>query len=634
MKRLFYIICTFAMLSLALLSHAQVKDVVTNGGFEMEPVNPDRPPYWFVGFIDSPQEFAQRGSWALDASIQSEGLQSLRLEPNTDESYFLSQILHAPTFDLTGKSVTVHCNIRHQGLNQPPSVLVAALNESLTPDPLLGVGVAGKVLLTPDGPEGSFQTVTGQFTATHNATLIAAILSTSGTTGTAWFDDFVVEMDVATPGPDPDPVSSPIAQRDFKLGFVQENPIDHSEKATEDLIVKVASAAEVINLFAHVRWCALTDEDISYGHRPLLRQAELSRQAGLEIGLTFDFTHNTADDVGHINPTPDGTPVGSLNDPDVVRAYQDELYTLCDIILPEYVMVGIEVNIFYDFHPEQWPAYVAMFKQIADTLTARYPGIHVTAYFTLPWIVASDGTIHQEHAAVWQQLLPELQSVGFSIYPEVLSLAGVDLAPGFFVKAGEIAPGLPLLLPEFGVPGGPDAALDLENQAALLERIFSEFDGDDVELTVWYSMYDQDFLGAPDWVVESFSRMGMHLRDGTPKSAWALWQAVHAAGETGVTHPDEIRQALPVAYELFQNYPNPFNPKTTIAYTIPEDCRDLVDLSVYDCTGRLVQNLVHEHQRPGQYRIVFDGDHLTSGMYVYRISAGKVQQIIKMLLLQ
>ncbi len=101
-------------------------------------------------------------------------------------------------------------------------------------------------------------------------------------------------------------------------------------------------------------------------------------------------------------------------------------------------------------------------------------------------------------------------------------------------------------------------------------------------------------------------------------------------------------------FTLLQNYPNPFNPSTTIKYTIPElynspshdvaNSSFLVTLKIYDVLGRNVATLVNEKQTPGTYQVVFDANSvqgtLQSGIYFYRITAGKYSQTRKMLLLK
>lgn len=86
----------------------------------------------------------------------------------------------------------------------------------------------------------------------------------------------------------------------------------------------------------------------------------------------------------------------------------------------------------------------------------------------------------------------------------------------------------------------------------------------------------------------------------------------------------EEELTLPKNFELYQNYPNPFNPATTIEYSIPNlgDAHLVpmqTKLIVYDILGREVEVLVNENQLPGNYKVTFDADNLTSGVYFYRI---------------
>jgi len=44
-----------------------------------------------------------------------------------------------------------------------------------------------------------------------------------------------------------------------------------------------------------------------------------------------------------------------------------------------------------------------------------------------------------------------------------------------------------------------------------------------------------------------------------------------------------------------------------------------VNLAVYDMLGREVAVIVNESKQPGLYEVVFDGSHMASGMYFYRL---------------
>ncbi len=88
----------------------------------------------------------------------------------------------------------------------------------------------------------------------------------------------------------------------------------------------------------------------------------------------------------------------------------------------------------------------------------------------------------------------------------------------------------------------------------------------------------------------------------------------------------------PETYELFQNYPNPFNPRTTIAFSLPNDID--VTLKVYDQLGREVATLIDDFLPRGRYETPFDGSRLASGIYYYRLVTQDHVLTRKMLLIK
>ncbi|HMS34318.1 MAG TPA: Omp28-related outer membrane protein [Ignavibacteria bacterium] len=86
------------------------------------------------------------------------------------------------------------------------------------------------------------------------------------------------------------------------------------------------------------------------------------------------------------------------------------------------------------------------------------------------------------------------------------------------------------------------------------------------------------------------------------------------------------------SFLLSQNYPNPFNPSTVIRYSLSEN--RFVELKVYDMTGKEVAGLVSKKQNAGIYEVKFNADNLSSGMYIYSLTAGNFSDKKKMLLLK
>lgn len=89
---------------------------------------------------------------------------------------------------------------------------------------------------------------------------------------------------------------------------------------------------------------------------------------------------------------------------------------------------------------------------------------------------------------------------------------------------------------------------------------------------------------------------------------------------------------LPDRFELGQNYPNPFNPVTNIRYNLPEATD--VKLEVYNVIGQRVAVLVNGFKNPGFHTVAFDGTRLSSGVYIYRITAGNFTETRKMVLVK
>ena len=96
--------------------------------------------------------------------------------------------------------------------------------------------------------------------------------------------------------------------------------------------------------------------------------------------------------------------------------------------------------------------------------------------------------------------------------------------------------------------------------------------------------------------------------------------------------------AAPAQLTLMQNSPNPFNPKTSIRFGLPT--AEKVSLQIFDASGRLVRDLLHERQMgAGFHDLTWDGredsgNQASSGIYFYRLSAGTKRLSAKMTLLK
>jgi photosystem II stability/assembly factor-like uncharacterized protein len=83
---------------------------------------------------------------------------------------------------------------------------------------------------------------------------------------------------------------------------------------------------------------------------------------------------------------------------------------------------------------------------------------------------------------------------------------------------------------------------------------------------------------------------------------------------------------------LYQNYPNPFNPETRIMYNIPKD--ENVNLKIYNSSGQLLKEMDLGMQTAGVHSFEFSGESFASGIYFYKLTAGKYSESRKMVILK
>ncbi len=98
------------------------------------------------------------------------------------------------------------------------------------------------------------------------------------------------------------------------------------------------------------------------------------------------------------------------------------------------------------------------------------------------------------------------------------------------------------------------------------------------------------------------------------------------------TDIEETIDHKPRKFVLEQNYPNPFNPVTTIQFFLKKDSQ--IQLNVYNTIGQKVATLVNEFYHAGLYKVNFDGSHLPSSIYIYKMQTKSFSESRKMMLMR
>ena len=106
--------------------------------------------------------------------------------------------------------------------------------------------------------------------------------------------------------------------------------------------------------------------------------------------------------------------------------------------------------------------------------------------------------------------------------------------------------------------------------------------------------------------------------------------ALDCAEALSVEKPDVTQS--PSSFTLSPIHPNPFNEQAGISYRLSAD--GVVNLAVYDITGREVQTLVDGQMTSGEHSVVWDAEGLASGMYFVKLSQGDAVEVRKAVLLK
>ena len=137
---------------------------------------------------------------------------------------------------------------------------------------------------------------------------------------------------------------------------------------------------------------------------------------------------------------------------------------------------------------------------------------------------------------------------------------------------------------------------------------------------------------APEQPINYTDSLGIYSNDPTIEKLTVL-----VSGSGFVPTGIENENTPPRELKLHHNYPNPFNPETIVAFDLPTAQR--VVIKIFDLSGREIKTLARGNFPAGRHRVSWNGRdsvgrQAASGMYLYRIVAGKFTQTRKMSLLR
>jgi len=122
-----------------------------------------------------------------------------------------------------------------------------------------------------------------------------------------------------------------------------------------------------------------------------------------------------------------------FNDVDVVLAYRHYVQTAVEYFRPDFLAIGIEVNLLNVNRPDLWADYVDLQRQTYEYISALYPSlpvfVSVTANEFYPDITDVD---REQHLAYFREIEPYTDYFALSVYPYMSALLTNSIPDDYF----------------------------------------------------------------------------------------------------------------------------------------------------------------------------------------------------------
>ncbi len=321
-----------------------------------------------------------------------------------------------------------------------------------------------------------------------------------------------------------DPQGEP---RQVLLGFGALPP----EQTQESYLRTFANAgqyAEVVRISRVPPWAEfLPGGNISVATQELTRlETALRRQYGLSLLFAIDPTDGSVQRsrIAELPPSIDPRE-GFLNE-DVQQALVAYAVYIATNYEPEYLAVGIEINMLRDRSPEQFEGFLDAYAQLYDIVKATSPTTKVFPTFQLEDL---EGTLDRAHLPQWEVLdafAGRMDVLAISTYPYLSGIrAAGDIRIDYYSQlrqrfAGEI------VVAEAGYSSAPvagQATVGTErDQEAFLARLLADAEANGFSLTVWVAAFDLVYARQGDAAI--LADVGLRASDGSNKLAWTIWE--------------------------------------------------------------------------------------------------------------
>lgn len=254
-------------------------------------------------------------------------------------------------------------------------------------------------------------------------------------------------------------------------------------------------------------------------------QQILLNRHGLEVFIQIDPYKSRT---GPIPELP-GTAKGTFSDPVLRQAFIADAMQRVRLYQPDYLCLAMEINAYYEQHPEDFDHFVSLFKKTRKAVKQIKPDTTVFVSFQyeqLLGLFGGQGAMpkHEPHWELFKRFEPDIDAIGLSSYPMTSfyppRFPNPDSLPEDYYKRVAKHTNKPIIFAELGWPSDPKFGGSLQKQAAFLRRFPSLIEGLDVRMVNYNFLFDTKGFGPV------FDSMGLIDSKGSLKPALEIWRGL------------------------------------------------------------------------------------------------------------
>lgn len=207
------------------------------------------------------------------------------------------------------------------------------------------------------------------------------------------------------------------------------------------------------------------------------------------------------------------------------QIYRTSAAAFAERYKPDYLGIGVEVNILYERSPVDFEDFARFFREVYDAIKEKSPTTRVFTVFQLEKMKGMGGGLfggeNDPGKSEWHLLedfAVDSDVVAFTTYPDLVYKDPSEV-PNDYYSEIRMHTSKRIVFTEIGwhadaSPLGWESSD--EEQERFVLRFFSLTSNLDMEVAIWSFVYDQN-------ASEPFGSMGLLTADGSQRPAWNAW---------------------------------------------------------------------------------------------------------------